>query len=99
NIETLRKFGVKVFYGDATRLDLLQAAGAGQATVLINAIDDQEDNLRLTGLARERFPALKFIVRARDMGHMITLRQMGVDAAERETCESALALGRTALVH
>src|SRR3546814_20588724 len=98
NIETLRKFGVKVFYGDATRLDLLHAAGAGQAVVLINAIDDQQDNLTLTRLAQEHFPALKLIVRARDMGHLITLRQMGVETAERATFASALALGRNALV-
>ena len=97
HIETLRKFGVKVFYGDATRLDLLEAAGAAQAVVLINAIDDQEDNLKLTRLAQEHFPALKLVVRARDMAHIITLRQMGVDAVERETFESALSLGRTAL--
>jgi len=97
HIETLRKFGVKVFYGDATRLDLLEAAGAAQAVVLINAIDDQEDNLKLTRLAQEHFPALKLVVRARDMGHIITLRQMGVDAVERETFEGALSLGRTAL--
>ncbi|MCE0464020.1 glutathione-regulated potassium-efflux system protein KefC [Pseudomonas uvaldensis] len=98
NIETLRKFGVKVFYGDATRLDLLHAAGAAQAAVLINAIDDQQDNLTLTRLVQEHFPTLKLIVRARDMGHLITLRQMGVEVAERETFESALSLGRRALV-
>ncbi|MBT2339328.1 MULTISPECIES: glutathione-regulated potassium-efflux system protein KefC [Pseudomonas] len=98
NIETLRKFGVKVFYGDATRLDLLEAAGAGQAVVLINAIDDQEDNLKLTRLAKEHFPGLKLVVRARDMAHIIALRQLGVDASERETFESALSLGRSALL-
>lgn len=97
HIETLRKFGVKVFYGDATRLDLLHAAGAAQAVVLINAIDDQEDNLALTRLAQEHFPAMKLVVRARDMGHIITLRQMGIEEAERETFESALSLGRKAL--
>ncbi|MDR8364153.1 glutathione-regulated potassium-efflux system protein KefC [Pseudomonas sp. JL3] len=97
HIETLRKFGVKVFYGDATRLDLLHAAGAAQAVVLINAIDNQEDNLALTRLAQEHFPSLKLVVRARDMGHIITLRQMGIEAVERETFESALSLGRRAL--
>ena len=97
HIETLRKFGVKVFYGDATRLDLLHAAGAAQAVVLINAIDNQDDNLALTKLAQEHFPSLKLVVRARDMGHIITLRQMGVEEVERETFESALSLGRRAL--
>ncbi|MNC14014.1 Glutathione-regulated potassium-efflux system protein KefC [compost metagenome] len=97
HIETLRKFGVKVFYGDATRLDLLHAAGAAQAVVLINAIDNQDDNLALTRLAQEHFPSLKLVVRARDMGHIITLRQMGIELVERETFESALSLGRKAL--
>ncbi len=55
-IETVRKFGYKVFYGDATRLDLLRAAGAAKARLLINAIDDVEDSLALTDLVREHFP-------------------------------------------
>ena len=55
HIETLRKFGTKVFYGDATRVDLLESAGAAQAKVLINAIDDVEANLQLTALAKEHF--------------------------------------------
>lgn len=97
HIETLRKFGVKVFYGDATRLDLLEAAGAAKAIVLINAIDDRADNLKLTRLAQEHFPHVRLVVRARDMEHIIALRQLGVEAVERETFESALSLGRTAL--
>lgn len=97
HIETLRKFGVKVFYGDATRLDLLEAAGAAKAVVLINAIDDRADNLKLTKLAQEHFPDMKLVVRARDMEHIIALRQLGVEAVERETFESALSLGRAAL--
>lgn len=52
HIETLRKFGMKVFYGDATRVDLLESAGAGKAEVLINAIDDPQANLQLTELAK-----------------------------------------------
>lgn len=97
HIETLCKFGVKVFYGDATRLDLLHAAGAAQAVVLINAIDNREDNLALSRLAQEHFPSLNLVVRARDMGHIITLRQLGIEAVEGETFESALSLGRRAL--
>lgn len=99
HIETLRKFGLKVFYGDATRLDLLEAAGASQALVLINAIDDIEDNLKLASLAKEHFPAMKQVVRARNMEHLISLRQMGISTVERETFESALVLGRRALEH
>lgn len=97
NIETLRKFGLKVFYGDATRRELLESAGAHQATLFINAIDDVEDNLKITRMVQEHFPDLKQVARARDMEHLISLRQAGIDTVERETFESALAMGRTAL--
>lgn len=52
HIETLRKFGMKVFYGDATRMDLLESAGAAKAEVLINAIDDPQTNLQLTEMVK-----------------------------------------------
>ncbi|MCY7388058.1 MAG: glutathione-regulated potassium-efflux system protein KefC [Burkholderiales bacterium] len=96
-IELLRKFGTKVFYGDATRLDLLHAAGAKNATLLVNAIDDVEDSLKLTDIVREHFPNLKIIARARNVSHYIELRQRGVEIVERETFESALMAGRHAL--
>lgn len=97
HIETLRKFGMKVFYGDATRVDLLESAGAAKAEVLINAIDDPQASLQLAELAMEHFPNLKIISRARDVDHYIKLRQAGVDAPERETFEGALKSGRMAL--
>ena len=96
-IELLRKFGTKVFYGDATRLDLLHAAGAKDAKLLVNAIDDMEDSLKLTDVVRGNFPALKIIARARNVTHYVELRQRGVDVVERETFESALLAGRHAL--
>jgi len=97
NIETLRKFGLKVFYGDATRRELLESAGAHQATLFINAIDNVEDNLKITRMVQEHFPNLKQVVRARDMEHLIELRQSGIETVERETFESALKLGCAAL--
>lgn len=97
HIETLRKFGTKVFYGDATRVDLLESAGAAKAEVLINAIDDPDANMQLTQLAQEHFPHLQVIARARDLDHYIRLRQAGVEQPERETFESALKVGRRAL--
>ena len=96
-IELLRKFGYKVFYGDATRLDLLTAAGAGQARLLINAIDDVNDNLALTDLVREHFPDLKILARARNVSHYVELRTRGVSVVERESFEGALRMGRRAL--
>ena len=96
-IELLRKFGTKVFYGDATRLDLLHAAGAKNATLLVNAIDDMEDSLKLTDIVREHFPNLKIVARARNVTHYVELRQRGVEIVERETFESALMAGRHSL--
>jgi glutathione-regulated potassium-efflux system ancillary protein KefC len=96
-VELLRKFGYKVFYGDATRLDLLRAAGAGDACLLVNAIDDMGDSLALTDRVREHFPNLPIIARARNVTHYVELRSRGVDIVERETFESALRTGRHVL--
>ena len=96
-IEELRKFGFKVYYGDATRLDLLEAAGAKDAILLVNAIDDIDDSLALVDRAREHFPNLKIISRARNITHYTELFKRGVEIIERETFESALRTGRHAL--
>ena len=96
-VDLLRKFGYKVFYGDATRLDLLRAAGAGQACLLVNAIDDIADSLALTDRVREHFPDLPMIARARNVTHYVELRSRGVNVVERETFESALRTGRHVL--
>ena len=93
-IELLRKFGYKVFYGDATRVDLLRAAGAAQATLIVNAIDDIEDSLLLADNVSENFPNLKMIARARNVTHYVELRTRGVVVIERETFEAALKAGR-----
>jgi glutathione-regulated potassium-efflux system ancillary protein KefC len=96
-IEVLRKFGYQVFYGDATRLDLLRAAGAANARLIVNAIDDVGDSIALTDRVREHFPALPMIARARNVSHYVALRTRGVTVVERETFESALRTGRRVL--
>jgi glutathione-regulated potassium-efflux system ancillary protein KefC len=96
-IEMLRKFGYKVFYGDATRLDLLTAAGAGNARLLVNAIDDVDDSLALVDLVRAQYPQLKIIARARNVRHYVELRSRNVQVIERETFEAALKTGRHVL--
>lgn len=96
-IDLLRRFGRRVHYGDATRLDLLRAAGAERARMLIVAIDDQEKAAELVERAREAFPNLTIIARAYDRRHAYDLLANGADAVERETFEGALALGVTAL--
>jgi len=96
-VETVRRFGWPVFYGDATRLDLLRTAGAGKARVLVLAIDDVDQSVEVARLAREHFPQLQLVARARNVTHYYRLRELGVELIERETLDSALMSGRSVL--
>ena len=96
-VEAIRRFGWPVFYGDATRLDLLRTAGAAHAKVFVLAIDDVEQSVEVAKLVREHFPGLTIVARARNVQHYYELRKLGVELIERETFESALLSGRSAL--
>jgi glutathione-regulated potassium-efflux system ancillary protein KefC len=96
-IELLRRYGMKVFYGDATRVDLLHAAGAANARALVVAIDSVEESLALVDAVRRNFPDLKIMARARNVSHLYDLMDRGVTIIERETFESALQLGQSVL--
>jgi glutathione-regulated potassium-efflux system ancillary protein KefC len=96
-IQLLARFDFRVYYGDATRLDLLHAAGAEHAQVLVVAIDDPESSVKLVENVREHFPRLKIDARARNVGHWQQLRSLGVEIVERETFEAAIMVGRQAL--
>jgi glutathione-regulated potassium-efflux system ancillary protein KefC len=96
-IEAARSFGYKVFYGDATRLDMLRTAGAQTAKVLVVAVDDTRQSLAIVELAREHFPQLELVARARDVTHWNELRDRGVMRVEREVFESSLRSARTVL--
>ncbi len=98
-IDLLRTFGFKVFYGDVTRTDLLHAAGAAKAQALVVAIDDVEDSLALVDAVRREFPDLPIMARARNVSHLYDLMDRGVTILERETFEAALQLGRQVLQH
>jgi glutathione-regulated potassium-efflux system ancillary protein KefC len=96
-VETLRSFGYRVFYGDATRLDLLRTAGAASAQILVVAVDDVEQSLAIVDLAKEHFPQLRIVARARDVTHWNSLRDRGVTCVERELFESSLRTARSVL--
>jgi glutathione-regulated potassium-efflux system ancillary protein KefC len=96
-IETVRRFGWSAFYGDASRLDLLRMAGAGQARVFVLAIDDVEQSVAVAALVREHFPQLQIVARARNVAHWRRLDQLGVALVERETFEAALKSARGVL--
>ena len=89
-IETIRTFGYRVFYGDATRLDLLRTAGAASAKILVIAVDDVEQSLKIVDMVQENFPQLQIVARARDVPHWYALRDRGVMRVERELFESSL---------
>ena len=96
-LEIARAFGYRVFYGDATRLDLLRIAGAEHARVLVVAVDDPEQSLKIVTLARKHFPQLQVVARARDLTHWNALRDLGVTLVQRELFESSLESARTVL--
>jgi glutathione-regulated potassium-efflux system ancillary protein KefC len=96
-IEVIRDFGYKVFYGDATRLDLLRTAGAGSARIMVVSVDDVEQSLKIVDLARAHFPQLHLVARARDVTHWNQLRDRGVQRVERELFDSSLRSARSVL--
>ena len=96
-IEALRKFGWRVFYGDATRLDLMRTAGADKARLLVLAIDDIEQSVECAKMIRENFPDVTVVARARNVQHYYQLYELGVTMIERETLDSALMTARSAL--
>ena len=96
-IETARTFGYRVFYGDATRLDLLRTAGAGTAKILVVAVDTVEQSLDIVDIARAHFPQLQIVARARDVTHWNQLRDRGVVHVQREVFESSLKSARSVL--
>lgn len=97
-IEILRRFDQRVNFGDATRLDLLRAAGAETAKILIVAIDEREQISNLVETARTSFPHLVILSRAWDRRHAYELLRLGADHVESETYESSLSIGKEALI-
>ncbi|WP_243372699.1 monovalent cation:proton antiporter-2 (CPA2) family protein [Microvirga solisilvae] len=100
NVERVRdagRFGLKIYYGDGTRLDVLRAAGAEKAEMICVCIDDTDTVERVAEILRENFPNARSFVRAYDRIHAVRLLKIGVDYQLRETFESAIVFGRSAL--
>ena len=96
-IQDAAGFGFKVYYGDGTRLDVLRAAGAGEARLVAVCIDNRQAASRIVDLVRAEFPGTKLYVRSYDRRHTLQLIAKGVDFELRETYESALVFGRSTL--
>ncbi|WP_417497963.1 cation:proton antiporter [Maricaulis sp.] len=97
HIESLRKFGIRVYYGDALRPGLLEAAGISKARLLIVATDNQERAIELVRHVKQRYPQIRVIARAASREHVYRLRAAGADSAVRELFGSSLEVGRQAL--
>ena len=96
-IETLRRFGIKGFFGDPSRPELLEAAGLSTAEVLVVAVDDRENALKIVRHARRVRPDIHIISRARDRVHVYELYQAGTNDIVRETFDSSVRAGRYVL--
>ena len=97
-VDFVRRFGNKVYFGDASRLELLQAAKAGEAKLFVLAIDDIEASVRTAQVVRRHFPQLPILARARNRLHYFQLRKLGIKAIFRETFPSSLEAAHRALL-
>jgi voltage-gated potassium channel Kch len=97
-IELVRRFGSKVYYGDVTRVDLLEAAGVAKAKYFILAIDDVEASLRTAKIIHEQFPNIKLFVRARNRGHAYDLMDLNITRVKRELFDSSIYFVKDLLV-
>jgi glutathione-regulated potassium-efflux system protein KefB len=96
-IQSAGKFGFKIYYGDGTRLDVLQACGAGSARAIAVCTDSRDATDKIVELAKHEFPQAKVLARSFDREHALKLINKGIDFQIRETFESALVFGEVAL--
>ena len=96
-VEVVRRFGSKVYFGDPARADLLRAAGAEHARVLVVAIDDMPEALKVVEAAHRAFPGLQVVARARNRRHVHLLMDRGIAAIVRDTFHSSLRLSEKVL--
>ncbi len=96
-VDFVRQFGSMIYYGDASRPDILHAAQAGKARAFVLAIDDVEASMRTAEVVRREFPQLPILARARNRQHVYRLMDLGVSVIERDTFRSAVALSKAVL--
>ena len=96
-VEVIRRFGSRVYYGDPSRPDLLRAAGAEHARLLVIALEDMEETLQVIDIARRTFPNLRIVSRARNRRHAHLLMDRGITRQVRETFHSSLRLSEMVL--
>jgi monovalent cation:proton antiporter-2 (CPA2) family protein len=96
-VEVIRRFGTKIYYGDPSRPDLLRAAGAENAKLLVVALENMEESIGVIDMVRRTFPNLRIVARARNRRHAHLLLDRGITTFVRETFFSSLRMGGMAL--
>jgi monovalent cation:proton antiporter-2 (CPA2) family protein len=96
-VEVIRRFGTKIYYGSPSRPDLLRAAGADHAKLLVVALENMEESIAVIDMVRRTFPNLKILARARNRRHAHLLMDRGIEMFVRETFHSSLRMGELAL--
>lgn len=97
NVEILRKFGFKLYYGDVTRPEMLEAAGVKEARLLVLTMAEYDEALKIAAYLKKNYPNLKIAARARDTYHAFEFYKLGLDMVQRETFNSAVELGSKVL--
>ena len=96
-VDTVRKFGNKIYYGDATRLDLLRAAQTGEAKLFVVCVDDVEAAIKIVKLVQQQYPLVKILARARNRTQLMELRDLGVETPVREMFAGSVQLATQVL--
>lgn len=96
-VDAVRKFGNKIYYGDATRLDLLRAAKTGEAKLFVVCVDDVESATKIVKLVQQQYPLVKILARARNRTHLMELREIGVETPVREMFAGSVQLATQVL--
>jgi len=96
-VDFLRKMGFEVYYGDATRIDLLESAGIAEAKILICAIDNPHVTMQITKLVKEKYPHVELMIRAKNRNDAYDLLNIGIENIYRESLDTSLSLAKDVL--
>ncbi|MFN0160328.1 MAG: monovalent cation:proton antiporter-2 (CPA2) family protein [Burkholderiales bacterium] len=97
-VDNVRRFGIKIYFGDATRLDLLTSANLAGARLFVLAVDNPEDSVRCAELVRRHYPQLPIVARARNRAHAHRLNELGVTRVYRETWHTSIEMAQQSLL-
>ncbi|MCP5468264.1 MAG: cation:proton antiporter [Deltaproteobacteria bacterium] len=97
-VDTARKFGTKIYYGDASKKDIVEVAGAKEAKIFVLAIDDYKNSVKTAKMLRQHFPHLRIVARARNRRHAMELMALGIEKIHRETYLTSLEVSKEVLL-